>query len=495
MSGAFDPYYTWLGIPPAEQPPHHYRLLGIAVFESSPTVIENASDRLMLDIRARSMGSQGRSTQPLLNQIAAARACLLDPVQKNVYDMELYRQQTQCDHAPPIRSTSGGDAPAPSLVTAPTPQFAPQTNPKPFVPRRNRGASQKEQNAILRVVLIAGGGVLGIFVALFLLAEIKTQERERAEANARRSAQPVQRKVVTVPARPRQQSRPTPKRGSPPQGKETHAIPTAEPNVFTPSTPERAMQQQLATPPQTELDEQLPTVPQLQTQPQPELEEPRPTVAQLQTQLDHTDPDKRAEAANALAKMGSNASPAVADLIAALDDVFPKVQIAAIEALAAMGGDAEPAIRPLYELVLKTTDDYQRGQLVMAITSINPKCNELRLIVEKAIEGVSKSDINSTNELLLANRLWACKHVATLGPEAKWAEPILGRLLRVTGKRLDLRKNVDVFQACTDALIAINANHGLTISLLEGMSRGRGLSPSTPEAMQAADTALRKLKQ
>ena len=29
----FDPYYRWLGIPPEEQPPDHYRLLGVKVFE------------------------------------------------------------------------------------------------------------------------------------------------------------------------------------------------------------------------------------------------------------------------------------------------------------------------------------------------------------------------------------------------------------------------------------------------------------------------------
>ena len=27
MAEAFDPYYTWLGIPHQEQPPHHYRHL------------------------------------------------------------------------------------------------------------------------------------------------------------------------------------------------------------------------------------------------------------------------------------------------------------------------------------------------------------------------------------------------------------------------------------------------------------------------------------
>ena len=34
MSEAFDPYYRWLGIPPGEQPPDHYRLLGIERFEA-----------------------------------------------------------------------------------------------------------------------------------------------------------------------------------------------------------------------------------------------------------------------------------------------------------------------------------------------------------------------------------------------------------------------------------------------------------------------------
>src|SRR5688572_1794287 len=33
MTEPFDAYYTWLGIPPAEQPPHFYRLLGVQPFE------------------------------------------------------------------------------------------------------------------------------------------------------------------------------------------------------------------------------------------------------------------------------------------------------------------------------------------------------------------------------------------------------------------------------------------------------------------------------
>ena len=43
MSDTFDPYYKWLGIPPKDQPPNHYRLLGIDLFTPDPDVIESAA--------------------------------------------------------------------------------------------------------------------------------------------------------------------------------------------------------------------------------------------------------------------------------------------------------------------------------------------------------------------------------------------------------------------------------------------------------------------
>ena len=33
---SFDPYQAWLGIPPHDQPPNLYRLLGLVLFESNP---------------------------------------------------------------------------------------------------------------------------------------------------------------------------------------------------------------------------------------------------------------------------------------------------------------------------------------------------------------------------------------------------------------------------------------------------------------------------
>ena len=52
----FDAYYKWLGIPPAEQPPNHYRLLGINVFEPDPDVVASAAHRISLHLRTFSLG-------------------------------------------------------------------------------------------------------------------------------------------------------------------------------------------------------------------------------------------------------------------------------------------------------------------------------------------------------------------------------------------------------------------------------------------------------
>ncbi len=44
MSEPFDPYYEWLGIWPKDQPPNHYRLLGVELFEANSGVIQRANE-------------------------------------------------------------------------------------------------------------------------------------------------------------------------------------------------------------------------------------------------------------------------------------------------------------------------------------------------------------------------------------------------------------------------------------------------------------------
>jgi len=85
----FDPYYAWLGIPPAEQPPNHYRLLGVNLFEVSTDTIANAADRQMVFLRNIRKADEIEHAQKLLNEVAAARVCLLDEELKLQYDQQL----------------------------------------------------------------------------------------------------------------------------------------------------------------------------------------------------------------------------------------------------------------------------------------------------------------------------------------------------------------------------------------------------------------------
>ncbi len=86
---ALDPYYRWMGIPADEQPPNHYRLLAITPFEDSQEVIDAAADRQMGHLRNYQSGEHAELCQKLLNEVAAARVCLLAPEKKAAYDREL----------------------------------------------------------------------------------------------------------------------------------------------------------------------------------------------------------------------------------------------------------------------------------------------------------------------------------------------------------------------------------------------------------------------
>lgn len=86
---SFDPYHRWLGIAPDEQPAHHYRLLGIKLFEDQPDVIEAAADRQMAHLGNYKSGEHAELARKLLSEVAFARLCLLDPAKKAAYDADL----------------------------------------------------------------------------------------------------------------------------------------------------------------------------------------------------------------------------------------------------------------------------------------------------------------------------------------------------------------------------------------------------------------------
>lgn len=89
MSEKFDPYQAWLGIPPEEQPPNHYRLLGIRPFEEDPEVIAAAADQRVGNLHAFQKGQHAGLSLKLLNEVAVAKVCLLNPNRKAAYDRGL----------------------------------------------------------------------------------------------------------------------------------------------------------------------------------------------------------------------------------------------------------------------------------------------------------------------------------------------------------------------------------------------------------------------
>ncbi len=136
MPDSFNGYHVWLGIPPSEQPPNHYRLLGITIFETDLDVIDHAADRQMAHVRTFQSGRHGGLSQQILNELAAARVCLLHPERKAEYDESL---RAKLATAPQLAVPVGKAVPVTPVVS---PRDAPQARPvlpagKPVLPTAN----------------------------------------------------------------------------------------------------------------------------------------------------------------------------------------------------------------------------------------------------------------------------------------------------------------------------------------------------------------------
>jgi hypothetical protein len=171
---AFDAYHKWLGIPPESQPPHHYRLLGLQPFESDPEVIQAAADQRMLHLRAYQTGKHSDWSQRLLNEVAAARVCLLNAAKKEAYDRELRKTiADRVSETPPAAAEPPN--PAISLVSdvLATP---PRIEVSPHVRRKKR---------------LAPGPVIAALVAMttLLIAAVAYNVLQRSGSSASRSRQ------------------------------------------------------------------------------------------------------------------------------------------------------------------------------------------------------------------------------------------------------------------------------------------------------------------
>lgn len=133
----FDPLHKWLGIPASEQPPNHYRLLGIALFEDDPDVIDAAADKQLVFLHDMTNGAHGQAAEDLSNRVSAARLCLCSQAKKAAYDESLRSSQ----RAPVARPTPrSGSAPLPDVAPPPGSPSGSGTTVK--TPNQGRDAQQ-----------------------------------------------------------------------------------------------------------------------------------------------------------------------------------------------------------------------------------------------------------------------------------------------------------------------------------------------------------------
>ncbi|MGI9470249.1 MAG: hypothetical protein ACR2NZ_01870 [Rubripirellula sp.] len=98
-----NPLETWLGIPPEEQPPNLYRLLGLADFESDRETIQSAQACTLEKLNSHSLTSCPPDLDAIKDQVSAAARVLLHEPQKLAYDTQL-RDRLRADAKPPIGS-------------------------------------------------------------------------------------------------------------------------------------------------------------------------------------------------------------------------------------------------------------------------------------------------------------------------------------------------------------------------------------------------------
>ena len=199
----FDPYYKWLGIPPAEQPPNHYRLLGINLFESDPEVVQAAADQRMIHLRSFQTGQNSALSQKLLNETAAAKICLLRNDRKAQYDAEL-RARLAATIPPglPLAAPATVPPPLPNAVAAapanpiaadysdvPVAAAATIASERPWMPEPHdftspgpaysKSVGVPRSKSMAPVAMLIGAPILGLVV---VMAAIKVfNDREEAE--------------------------------------------------------------------------------------------------------------------------------------------------------------------------------------------------------------------------------------------------------------------------------------------------------------------------
>lgn len=178
MPEEFDPLYKWLGIPPDEQPPHCYRLLGLRPFEENPDAIESAADRLMAYLRTFQTGPNVQIAQEVLTQVAAAKAWLMTPERKTQYDAWLKEQLVPAGPPPPPAAAPpvAGIAPQTAMAMPDLSDVFGATDPYLESRRRSQKMRQRQWAGVLVSLVAAVGAAVVLGLIVWKVMDANTQE-------------------------------------------------------------------------------------------------------------------------------------------------------------------------------------------------------------------------------------------------------------------------------------------------------------------------------
>ncbi len=249
---SFDPYHKWLGISPKDQPPHYYRLLAIDLFESDPDVISAAADKQMAFIRSFQAGKNSLFSQKLLNEISAARICLLDPAKKAVYDGTIRARIAAVGTLPGIKRAKplpvAGVARADEEVfLVAEPADAEEFSPLPLQFGGERSSIRKKKPKSATIIpLVALGAMLVVCVIAVAMVMSRTPDphvadvAKDADGSSSENAEPAHAKQSVADNRPHGTADPVKPAPLPsplrPSGSadSSHAVPPPKPPEMSP---------------------------------------------------------------------------------------------------------------------------------------------------------------------------------------------------------------------------------------------------------------------
>ncbi len=166
MTQQFDPYLRWLGIRDPNRPPNYYCILGLELFEEDRDIISTSADRQMAHVRTFQASEHQAASQHVLNELSAARICLLNPGKKAAYDAELRDKLAAKSVAAPEAAISPiANAPLEKSPIA-RPYLASRARPGSF-----RRKPNQNQWIPIGIVALAGLSLLAIGVPWWLASD------------------------------------------------------------------------------------------------------------------------------------------------------------------------------------------------------------------------------------------------------------------------------------------------------------------------------------